>query len=199
ALERSVEAASLTLGRRGVVESVRRVVGARGPVLGGRFVALKAARHSSRGAVFEGYDRRSGAPVVLTQARARVAVDPAGRDCRDRLRGEAALLARLAASGLAPRVIDVIEEGGGAFLVRESLEGTTLRRWVAGQVEGVPLGAGVAVAGSLVRLVEAVHRAGVVLVNVSPDSIVVDPAGAVRLVDLEGAAEAGQVVHPAGT
>src|SRR5262249_46277309 len=176
-------------------------VGDPGPVPGGRFVALKAVRHAGRGEVIEGYDRRSGAPVVITQARAHVAVDPAGRDCRDRLRQEAALLACLASSGLAPRVVEVIEEGDDAFLVRESVAGTTLRRWVTGQVEagGVPLGAGVAMAGSLVRLVEAVHRAGVVLVNVSPDSIVVDQARVLQLVDLDGAVEAGQLCYPAGT
>jgi hypothetical protein len=49
------------------VENGRRTVIAHEPVLGGRFVTLDAARHSSRGAASEGYDRRIAAPVVLTR------------------------------------------------------------------------------------------------------------------------------------
>src|SRR5215468_4536260 len=125
------------------MESGRRVVSARGPVLGGRFVALKAARHSGRGAGFEGYDRRSGAPVVLAQARAHVA---AGRQCRDRLRREAALLARLAASGLAPRRWSNRRGDGGRGVVASpaaDLYGPAVTAPTAGIGHG-PAGPGIA-------------------------------------------------------
>jgi class IV lanthipeptide synthase len=58
---------------------------------------------------------------------------------------------------------------------------------------------GFTMAGRLVGLVEAVHRAGLVLVDVSPNNIVVDPAGTLRLIDPDNAVEAGRPVQPVGT
>jgi hypothetical protein len=170
-------------------------------LVGGRFVVLRALRHSNRGGVFEGYDRRTGTTVVVKQARAHVEIDPSGRDCRDRLRHEADLLARLAATGLAPRVVDVVEEADHVFLVRELIPATTVRRWVTRQVDagGVPPGAGLSMAAALVRLVDAVHRIGLVLVDLSPNNILVDERGALWLIDLDHSAEAGQLVYPVGT
>src|SRR5262249_61478910 len=56
-----------------------------------------------------------------------------------------------------------------------------------------------ALAGRLVRLFRAVHRVGLVLVDVSPNNVVIDPAGGPWLVDLDAATEAGQPVYPVGT
>jgi serine/threonine protein kinase len=151
--------------------------------------------------VFEGYDQRTGLPVVVKQARAYVDLDPSGADSRDRLRHEADVLGRLAPHGLVSGVLDVVDAGEHLFLVREAVAGTTLRRWVSGQAEagGVPVDAGLAMAGALVRLVDAVHRAGLVLVDVSPNNVIVDPGGALWLIDVDHAADAGEVVYPVGT
>jgi hypothetical protein len=180
----------------------RRSVGApRRVLLGDRFIVQKAIRHSNQGGVFRAYDRRTGAPVVVKQARAHVEVDPSGRDCRDRLRHEAGVYARLAPLGLAPRLLDMIDEADHLFLVRELIEGTTLRQWMIRQVDagGVSPEAGMAMARRVVRLVDAVHQAGLVLVDVSPNNIVVDPAGRPWLIDLDNVAETGQLVRPVGT
>jgi hypothetical protein len=172
-----------------------------GVLVGGRFVVVGAIRHSTRGGVFEGYDRETGAAVVVKQARAHIEVDPSGRDCRDRLRQEARLLDRLAGVGVAPRALALVAEADRVLLVKERMAGTTLRQWVGGQAEagGVPPAAGLAMARALVRLVEAVHRTGLVLVDVSPDNVVVDPTGVPWLVDLDAAADAGQPGYPVGT
>ncbi len=173
-----------------------------GPVLlGDRFVVLEAMRHSSRGGIFRAYDRRTGATVVVKQARAHMEVDPAGQDCRDRLRHEAHLYERLAPAGLAPRLVATVSEGDDLFLAREMVEGTTLRAWVTAQAPagGVPPDAGVAMVARLVRLVAAVHRTGLALVDVSPNNFVVDPAGEPHLIDPDSACEIARPVHPVGT
>lgn len=175
--------------------------GARAVLLADRFVVLGAMRHTSRGGVFRAHDRETGATVVVKQARAHMEVDPAGRDCRDRLRHEADLYHRLAPTGLVPRLVATFTEGDDFFLVRELVGGTTLRSWVTGQAPagGVPPDAGAAMVAGLVELVAAVHRAGLALVDVSPNNIVVDPGGQPRLIDPDNAAEVGRLVHPVGT
>jgi tRNA A-37 threonylcarbamoyl transferase component Bud32 len=174
----------------------------RGPVLlAGRFAVHRAIRHSARGGVFLGTDRFSGAPVVVKQARAHMELDPSGRDCRDRLRHEAALLTVLAPGGLAPRLVAVVEEGEDLFLVREAVAGETLRWWLATRLPGggVTLVAGLALARALVWLFDTVHRTGLVLVDVSPNNIMVDSAGVLWLTDLDHAARQGERIHPVGT
>jgi Lanthionine synthetase C-like protein/Protein kinase domain len=175
--------------------------GPRQVLLGDRFVVQRAMRHSSRGGVFRAYDRQAGAPVVIKQARADVEVDPEGRDCRDRLRHEADLYVRLALTGVAPRLVTTVETEANLFLVRELIDGMTLRRWVTAQTQagGVALDVGADMVARLVRLVDTVHRAGLVLVDVSPNNIVVDRVGELWLIDPDNAVEAGRPVWPMGT
>jgi hypothetical protein len=173
----------------------------RAVLIDGRFLVLRAMRHSSRGGVFEGRDEQTGAGVVVKQARAYIDVDPSGWDGRDRLRREAVLLGRLAPRGLAPRQIAVIDRGEHVFLVREPVEGVTVRQWVSDRAAGggVPTDAGLRLAGRLVRLVESVHRAGLVLVDVSPNNIIVHPDGSLWLIDVDHAVVPGTPVYPVGT
>ncbi|HST65804.1 MAG TPA: class IV lanthionine synthetase LanL [Mycobacteriales bacterium] len=170
-------------------------------LLDDRFLVQDAIRHSSRGGLFRARDLRTGAPVVIKQARAHMEVDPTGRDCRDRLRHEADLYGRLAPTGIVPRFVTLVEDGANLFLVRQLMDGTTLRAWVTAQADtgGVAPESGLRMAGALVRLLETVHRAGLVLVDVSPNNIVVDPAGTLWLIDPDNAVEAGRPVWPVGT
>jgi tRNA A-37 threonylcarbamoyl transferase component Bud32 len=172
-----------------------------GPIrLGGRYLAIEAIQHSTRGGVFRGRDELTGEPVIIRQARAYVEVDPDGRDARDRLRAEADLLRSLPAT-LVPRLLDVVEEPDQSFLVREPVDGPTLRQWVAIHRDGggVPLGPGLAMARAVIRLFRALHQDDLVVVDVSPSNLVVEPSGALRLIDLEHAQRTGELGYPAGT
>lgn len=170
-------------------------------LLGDRFLVTEALRRTGRGGTYLGIDRRTGARVAVKQARAYMEIEPSGRDCRDRLRHEAEMLGELAPRGLAPRLIGLVDQGRDLFLVREPVDGCTLRRWVARQLDsgGVPLDAGLAMARALVRLLDSVHGCGLVLVDVSPNNIMVDQAGRLWLTDLDHCAVAGEVILPAGT
>lgn len=178
------------------------LVGARPVLVGGRFAIRRAIRHSSRGGVFLGTDQLTGAPVVVKQARAFMDTDPSGRDCRDRLRREARLLGLLAPRGLAPQLVGVVEEAEDLFVVRAAVDGRTLRRWVSGHHHrsgGVPVAAGLAMARALAWLLDTVHEAGLVLVDVSPNNIMVDSRQVLWLTDLDNAAWAGEEIFPVGT
>src|SRR6266536_1010925 len=171
-------------------------------LLGGRFVVRQAIRHSNRGGVFRAVDSATGAEVVVKQARPHVEADEAGRDARDGLRHEAGMLDRLAPLGVAPRRLDLFEQDGHLFLAEELLPGVPLRRWVserAGDAPGLPWPLALGLARQLTDLVATVHRAGVVLRDLTPSNLMAAPGGELGLVDLELAAEPGAAAVVAGT
>ncbi|MEV6973348.1 class IV lanthionine synthetase LanL [Kitasatospora sp. NPDC093806] len=178
--------------------------GSGGVLLAGRYVVTGAIRHSAKGGVFLGRDTDGGAEVVVKQARAHIEVDRAGTDARAALRHEAALLARLEGQGLAPRPVELVEQDDSLFLVQERIAGQPLGSWVAARLrrDGSPdvdwAEAG-PMAHALLDLVERVHEQGLVLRDLSPGNVLVQPDGTLRLVDLELAAEAGSRAGSAGT
>nr|WP_304440909.1 trypsin-like peptidase domain-containing protein [Kitasatospora sp. MBT66] len=141
--------------------------------------------------------------MVVKQARAHIEMDPAGTDARAALRHEAALLARLEGLGLAPRPVELVEQDDSLFLVQERIAGQPLGSWVAARLrrDGSPdvdwAEAG-PMAHILLDLVERVHEQGLVLRDLSPGHVLVQPDGSLRLVDLELAAEAGSPAGAAG-
>ncbi len=95
-------------------------------------------------------------------------------------RREAAALARVPDRGV-PTVLEVGEVRGTAYLVMELVEGETLaarmaRRSMSGS-EVLDVGQGVA------RVLDAIHRRGLVHRDLSPRNIVVEEGGELRVVD----------------
>ncbi|WP_395296394.1 class IV lanthionine synthetase LanL [Kitasatospora hibisci] len=178
--------------------------GAGGVLLAGRYVITGAIRHSAKGGVFLGRDTDSGAEVVVKQARAHIEVDRAGTDARAALRHEAALLTGLEGRGLAPYPVELVEQDDSLFLVQERIAGQPLDSWVAARLhrDGSPdvdWAEAWPMAQTLLDLLERVHELGLVLRDLSPGNVLVQPDGSLRLVDLELAAEAGRRVGSAGT
>ncbi|GAA4946980.1 hypothetical protein GCM10023205_03570 [Yinghuangia aomiensis] len=186
--------------------------GASGPggvLIADRFAVTAAIRHSTKGGVFVGTDTRDGGEVVVKQARAHVEIDHSGRDAREALRHESALLERLAHTGLTPRHVALVEQDGTLFLAQERVPGVSLRAWVlrhAGSDDGdgsgtpdVPWPLARNVAAELVRVVAGMHREGLVVRDLAPTNVMVAPSGELRLVDLELAADIGSFAGAAGT
>ncbi|MFD8600247.1 class IV lanthionine synthetase LanL [Kitasatospora sp. NPDC059646] len=168
-------------------------------LVGGRFEVSGAIRHAYRGGVYRAVDRATGAPVILKQARRHVAVSADGTDVRDLLRGEAAALGALAASGLAPRPIGLVEQDGDLFLAQSEIPGVTLEQWVGDRVardRGTPLDAATDLARQIVAAAEAITREGLVWLDLNPGNLMVGPDGRIRLVDLEGLVEPGRRSTP---
>ncbi|MEV0187286.1 class IV lanthionine synthetase LanL [Kitasatospora purpeofusca] len=189
--------------RPGVGRPAPRRRGSGGVLLAGRYVVTGAIRHGAKGGVFLGRDTDGGAEVVVKQARAHIEMDPAGTDARAALRHESALLARLEGLGLAPRPVELVEQDDSLFLVQERIAGQPLGSWVAAGLRrdgspGVDWAQAGPMAHILLDLVERVHEQGLVLRDLSPGHVLVQPDGSLRLVDLELAAEAGSRAGSAG-
>src|SRR5258705_1989874 len=100
-------------------------------LLAGRYAVRQAIRHSFSGGVFRATDQRTGAPVIIKQARPHTGADLTGRDACDLRRHEADMLRLLASSGAVARLVDVFDQQGDLFLVQEEINGLTLRDWVS--------------------------------------------------------------------
>lgn len=169
-------------------------------LLAGRYAVREAIRHANRGGVFRADDLRSGAPVVVKQARAHVGTDRLRADVRDRLRNEAAALTALAHTGAVPGLVEVFDQDGDLFVAEQDLGGTSLRAWVTeGMDDGLvrrPWAETGRVLADVARRVADVHAAGAVVRDLSPNNVIVTDAGRAALIDLEFAIVAGQEPAP---
>ncbi|WP_244184470.1 class IV lanthionine synthetase LanL [Streptomyces cellostaticus] len=172
-------------------------------LLAGRYAVQEAIRHSNRGGVYRAHDTRTGADVFLKEARPHVAADTQGKDARDWLRHEEAVLRRLAPRGITPAAHGIVETGGHLFLVEDLVDGTSLQRWALDPVhtagEGIPVATARNLALDLARLVGEVHAAGLVLRDLKPGNVMMTTDSRPVLVDLECALDLDERAHPAGT
>ncbi len=122
--------------------------------------------------VYRGRKDHLACAVKVTRA-----TGPAARD----FRREALALARVRHPGV-PRVFDVGEADGHAYLVTELVQGTTLAETL--ETKKLTVREAAEVALSLVRVLEAVHdETGLVHRRVDPSTVVVEPGASVRLVE----------------
>ncbi|MFE2552285.1 class IV lanthionine synthetase LanL [Streptomyces sp. NPDC059355] len=168
-----------------------------GPVLlAGRYEIREAIRHSARGGIYRALDHRTGAEVVVKQARAHVGTRVTGEDARDALRRESAVLTEL--DGIAAGHVELFDLDGHTFLVQEYLPGSTLAQWVQDELDRTDRTAGLEPA----RVVETARRLGALLAQVqdrgmvyrdfTPNNIIVGPDGGLLLIDPELAVRPGQ-------
>jgi hypothetical protein len=160
-----------------------------GPI-GTRYRVRKALQQTAKGGVYLADDRSVAPPrpVVIKEGRRAVTTDHSGRDARARIDHEHALLRRLSPAPYVPEVYDRFEQEGNHFLVLELLEGQSLRSWLAPRgLRGEQLSSDEIreLAGQLFAILEWAHGAGVVLRDFNPNKIRCDPAGNLRLIDLE--------------
>lgn len=163
-------------------------------LLADRFEAKEALRFSARGGVYRALDHRTGAEVVLKQARPHVSGPSGWQDARSLQDREAAALTVL--SGLGPELVGRFEKDGHSFLAESLISGKPLSRWVREQYdgtgEGVTSATAVAMATRLAELLGEVHSRGLVYQDFSPNNLMVTDGGDLRLIDPEWAATPGE-------
>ncbi|WP_328749166.1 class III lanthionine synthetase LanKC [Streptomyces sp. NBC_00285] len=159
--------------------------------------AERALHFSNGGGVYRGTDTRTGAPVLLREARPLAGIDTHGEDAVARLQRERDCLERLAGLPWAPRLIEARVGHEHHFLVREFVEGETLAvrttrdnpaspeadvertaaytRWAVDVLDQIDQG------------VRAMHERGVVFGDLHPGNVMVRPDDSVAFIDLETA------------
>ncbi|WP_394619509.1 class III lanthionine synthetase LanKC [Lentzea sp. JNUCC 0626] len=168
----------------------------------GRFVVESAFLQSNRGGVYKGYDTETGADIVLREARPGVEVGPNGVDAVGLLKHEYDLLTDLADTGLFVKPIAYFTEWEHAYLVEEYLPGTPIGRF---SIIENPIYALDLTPGRLtdyysrfrdmwVQIADAIavcHERGIVLGDLSPTNIIVQPGDRIGIIDLESAFHEG--------
>ncbi|RIH82625.1 Serine/threonine-protein kinase PknB [Calidithermus terrae] len=168
----------------------------------GRYEVNEVLAFSNSGGVYLARDFESGDTVVIKEARPHTCTDLRGNDAVKNLSKEFRLLSKLAAAGVAPQVIDLFQDWEHLFLVEEFVDGlplhahpatlsplleyrpsrTQLQNWYD-QVLGI--------GRAMAQAVATLHAHGVAFGDLSPNNVLVLADGSVRLIDFEGAYEAG--------
>ncbi|WP_435613216.1 class III lanthionine synthetase LanKC [Streptomyces sp. bgisy159] len=173
----------------------------------------KALHFSNGGGVYAGTDTRTGAKVVLKEARPHAGLAADGADAVAGLERERQALERLAGTGVVPEVRDWFTLGDHRFLVTDFVEGRPLNSYFAERhplLTADPDPAEVAaytrwavrVHAAVERAVEQVHARGIVFNDLHVFNIMVAPdEESVVLLDFEAAAPAQErgrqvVAHP---
>ena len=173
------------------------------PVLKERYEVRKVLAYSNSGGVYIAHDRVGDRTVIVKEGRPYTAQWQVGNrfvDAPELLAREHAILERLHDLGTVPEPIDFFQEWEHTFQVQEQVVGFTLQRyWAAspniltpyvlrpGRIaEFLPKFVDLGI--SLIDSMRAIHERGVVLGDVSPNNVVVDPLSMkVRFIDLESA------------
>lgn len=174
-------------------------------LLADRFVVRQAIRHTNKGGVYLATDSRANTSVVIKEARPYVEAmkaNGADWDVRDLLRREAENLDALESLGVAPRKVELFEQGGHLFLAEELVSGIPLRDWMGLESRpgpGLPWPLAATLLAQLAELLAAVHAVGLVLRDLTPANVMIARDGELRIVDLEMAVPPGTPVVTAGT
>lgn len=161
------------------------------------FVVRSAIHFSNGGGVYLAEDTRTGAKVVLKEARPHAGIDEADVDAVERLRVERDALEKLDGVPGVPRLIDYRRGHAHQFLARHFVDGAPLNAVMHRMNPALP-GAqlldhaaytdwAIAVHAAVSAGVAAMHRRGVVFGDLHPGNIIVDDDGEVGFIDFEAA------------
>lgn len=168
----------------------------------GRYQIEDVIDFSSAGGVYRATDRRTGTPVIIKEARPCIEASD-DNDAVTLLKKEYRLLELLSDTGIAPRPIDLFEEGTHWFLVEECVSGITLSAHSASHnilLRTRPTDHDFEVwyqtfrelALRFIQIVQMLHSKGIVFSDLSPNNLVVSEAeNDLKIIDFEGAYQIG--------
>lgn len=173
------------------------------PVLNGRYSIDGVIGFSNTGGVYYGTDAQTGAEVILKEARPHTAHWTVGElsiDAVTLLEREHEVLKRLWPTGIVPEPIELFKQWEHTFLVQSRVPGITLQQFWSternilapyvdrpGRIERfiTPFRR---VARELMAVIEKVHAQGIVLGDLSPNNVLIEPETlTLRLIDFESA------------
>ena len=162
----------------------------------GRYRILRELGRGGMGAVLEAEDELLARRVALK-------LPPSGADAteaeRQRLISESRAAAAAPHPGM-PTIYDVGEIEARVFIAMELVQGQSLRSRLATDLpEGFPIREALRIVVQVARAIHAVHQAGIVHRDIKPENVMLEPSGAVKLVDFglaSGAVGAGHEGAP---
>ena len=179
-------------------------------VLNDRYRIQGALSHANKGGTYLAEDATTGRLVVIKEGRPHVGDEGRG-DARARVRHEARMLSLVECLGLAPRLVDLFEQGGHVFLVEQYVDAPSLRDLVEGSVfsgdtpdprasdgpvTALPADEMRELAIALAETMAAFHADGIVVGDFNPNNILVNDDGSLVVIDLE---HAHPVAEPQGS
>ena len=165
---------------------------------GGRFQIEGVLNFSNAGGVYYGKDTRTGARVVIKEARPYIEMSD-GNDAVTLLKKEYRLLTQLADTDIAPQPISLFQESGHWFLVEERIAGISLGAHSAAHnilLRTRPSKEDFAAwygnfrqfALRLIEIVQTLHSRNIVFSDLSPGNLIVsDGTNKLRIIDFEAA------------
>ncbi len=183
-----------------------------GTLLAGQYVVGRVLGQGGFGVTYIGYDRnlswrvaiKEYFPRTMAGRRFHTQVYFSGeRDQyeeymagRQRFLREARILTQIQNLPGIARVNNFFEANGTAYIVMEYVEGMTLSRYVAQKGGRLTPQETFPILYSVMDTLERIHQAGLVHRDVSPENIMIQPNGQVRLVDFGTAKKALTTVDP---
>lgn len=170
-------------------------------ILGQRYEVSQSINFSNAGGVYRGLDQQTGEIVLIKEARPYVGESPRKHTSATALlQKEFLLLERLRHTGYTPQPLAFVQEWEHFFLIEEYIEAINLSAY-----RGLPEVAlimqklstnniqqfcerFIQIGRNLVTALQAIHQCSVLIVDVSPNNILINPETlAVYFIDLEGA------------
>ncbi len=169
----------------------------------GRYEIEDVLDFSNAGGVYRALDTHTGRKVVIKEARPCVNATPDGYDAVESLKKEYRLLNVLKEAGIAPAPLELFQEWEHWFLVEEFVAGLSLAAHSAQhnvllrtrpsqkdfedwyeRFRGICSG--------LARILKTLHDHGIVFADLSINNLIVaDSDGELKIIDFEGATQAG--------
>jgi hypothetical protein len=170
------------------------------PLVGNRYLIAGTLHRSVRGGVYLGVDLDQPRSCVLKHAEADALIDTCGRDARDQLRAEAAVLLRLAPDARFPRLVGLMDHDDDLYLIMDDIPGATLESHVLSyNSRGCTMHSAQVVAWGreILGMLATIHAAGFVYGDLKPTNVIVALNGQLRLVDFDSSRAHG-AVRPLG-
>lgn len=161
------------------------------------YLILESLHFSNAGGVYRGVDLETDCEVVAKEARSYAGYSSLDCDAVQRLRHERLTLIRLQGIKGIPSYCSYKTICGHEFLIEEYRDGATLQSWVASnypfRLEGNDVfrysERALTIAGQIISLMDAIHGAGIALMDVNPKNFIVGESLEVSLVDFEACSD----------
>lgn len=170
-------------------------------ILGERYEVNQSINFSNAGGIYRGLDQQTGETVLIKEARPYIGETQREDTAATKLlQKEFLLLERLQHTGYTPRPLAFVQEWEHFFLIEEYIEAINLSAY-----RGLPDVALIMqklssdnieqfcnrflqIGRNLITGLQAIHRCGILIVDVSPNNILINPETlAIYFIDLEGA------------